>query len=136
MSGRVKCYKPQRKRRSTVKLRTVPVQVKLGWKTLLGTAVGLGLVLFVSQKTALQQLNYRIAALEQLQSETRQKLRNTQLQYQQLSAFQPINRLATTHLGMISRNSQPIVITLGEEGHQLQRGLAATAVSPTLSLRE
>ncbi len=136
MSRQVKCYQPQKQRRSTVKLRTVPVRIRPGWKAMLVTLLGIGLVLFVSQKTALQQLNYRIASLETQQGETIKKLRNAQLHYQQLVSFQQINLLATTKLGMVSRNSQPVVITVGEVGHDLHKAAIVTASLSPLTMRE
>ena len=136
MNQRVKRYRAPQKPKDRVRLRTVPVHVKPGRKALLGLLIAIVLGLLVAQKTALQQLNYQIAALDSRQEEIGKKLRNTQLHFQQLVAFQRINYLATTRLGMISRNNQPVIITVGEIGHELRTAGSVSSMKPILTMKD
>ncbi len=136
MKQRVKRYRAPQKPKNRVRLRTVPVHVKPGRKALFGLLIAIVLGLLVAQKTALQQLNYQIAALDSNQEEAGKKLRNAQLHYQQLVSFQRINHLATTRLGMISRNNQPVIITVGEIGHNLRTACALSSMSPVLTMKD
>ena len=136
MKQRVKRYRPPQKPKDRVRLKTVPVQVKPGRKAVLGLLVAIVLGLLVAQKTALQQLNYQIAALDSKQEEIGKRLRNSQLHYQQLVSFQRINYLATTRLGMVSRNNQPVIITVGANGHNLSRETEASPLITNLTMRD
>ena len=117
-------------------MRTVPVHIKPGRKALLGLLIAIVLGLLVAQKTALQQLNYQIATLDSNQEEISKRLRNAQLHYQQLVSFQRINRLATTRLGMISRNNQPVVITVADIGHDLRNASYLSSSFPILTMKD